>query len=167
MLEKEGSFALPSFIFVPPPTGGNSFVVKGTLIMKLGTLSFSLKAFLCMILLAVMMVTLQACADKDLKPAYQTEYQAIFTTSGHVLFGKIEKVTPTYIIVRDVYVTQSRIDPITKETVQFVANRVNQYHKPDVTYLNPASVAMTEPVAPDSQVAKWIKDEKERTQTKK
>jgi len=135
--------------------------------MKSGTLSFSLKAFLCLTLLAGLMVSLQACSDKDLKPAYQTEYQAIFTTTGHILFGKIEKVTPTYMIIRDVYVIQSRTDPTTKETVQFVTNRVNQYHKPDVTYLNPASVAMTEPVAPDSQVAKWIKEEKERAQTKK
>jgi hypothetical protein len=135
--------------------------------MKSGTSSIFWKTSLSMILIAGLMVTLQACSDKDLKPAYQTEYQAIFTTSGHVMFGRIEKVTPTYMIVKDVYIIQSRIDPTTKATVQFVANRVNQYHKPDLTYLNPSTVSMTEPVAPDSQVAKWIKEEKEKAQTKK
>lgn len=28
----------------------------------------------------------------NLKPNYGKEYQAIFTTAGHVLFGKIEKI---------------------------------------------------------------------------
>jgi hypothetical protein len=133
--------------------------------MKQGKITF--EVFLLMIFLAALAVSVTACSDKKLDPAYQTEYQAIFTTSGHVMFGKIEKVTPTYILVKDTYVHQSRVDPTTKETVNSVASRSSQFHKPDVTYLNPASIAMVEPVAPDSKVAKWIKEEKEKTQEKK
>jgi hypothetical protein len=135
--------------------------------MKHGKTITVFKAALLMIFLAGLAVSLAACSDKNVKPAYKTEYQAIFTSSGHVLFGKIEEVTPTYVLVRDAYVNQSRVDPTTKQTINFVVSRGNQFHKPDVTYLNPASVSMIEPVAPDSQVAQWIKEEKERAQAKK
>jgi len=112
------------------------------------------------------MISLLACKEKNLKPDYGTEYQAIFTTAGHVMFGKIEKIEPTYVLIKDVYITQSRVDPNTKETTNFLVNRTQQSHKPGATYLNPANIAMIEPIAADSEVAKLIKEAKGKDKDK-
>ena len=118
-----------------------------------------------LLLVALLMgftVSLFACTEKNAKPDYGTEYQAIFTTSGHVMFGRIEQVTPTYVLVKDVYIPQTQVDPNTKETTNFFVNRSDQWHKPAATWLNPASIAMIESVAADSKAAKMIKEAKEK-----
>lgn len=127
----------------------------------------SLTKILLTVLLVGCMISLLACKDKNLKPDYGTEYQAIFTTAGHVMFGKIEKIEPTYVLINDVYVTQSRVDPTTKQTTNFLVSRTHQWHKPSATYLNPANIAMIEPVGADSEAAKMIKEAKDRPPEKK
>lgn len=120
-------------------------------------------AALSTILVIGLVLVLSACGDKVQKPDFKTEYQAIFLTTGNVLFGKIEKYAPGYIQVTDVYIPQSQVNPDTKQTVNFVVSRAKQWHKPDVTFISPTSVAMVEPVAADSDVVKWILADKEKS----
>jgi hypothetical protein len=131
--------------------------------MKSGKSIFSSTVLLMVILVGLMLV-LSACGDKAQKPEFKTEYQAIFLTTGNVFFGKIEKYAPNYIQVTDVYIPQSQVNPDTKQTVNFVVSRAKQWHKPDVTFISPTSVAMVEPVSADSDVIKWIRADKEKSQ---
>jgi hypothetical protein len=131
--------------------------------MKSGKTIFSLATLLTVSVIGLTLI-LSACGDKVQKPEFKTEYQAIFLTTGNVFFGKIEKYAPNYIQVTDVYIPQSQVNPDTKQTVNFVVSRAKQWHKPDVTFISPTSVAMVEPVSADSDVVKWIKDDKAKAQ---
>ena len=119
------------------------------------------KSYALMVVMASLLFSLVACGSVQ-KPDFSTEYQAIFTTTGHLMFGKIDKYTASYIVVKDVYLAQNTVDPNTKAVTNFVVSRSKQMHKPDMVYINQASVAMIEPVAPDSKLAAMIKEEKEK-----
>lgn len=118
------------------------------------------KSYVLLIVMVGLLSGLAACSTQPQKPEFSTEYQAIFTTTGHLIFGKIDKYTASYIVVKDVYLAQNQVNPETKAVTNFVVNRNKQLHKPDVTYLNPANVVMIEPVAPDSKLYALIKEEK-------
>jgi len=55
-------------------------------LMKKGKSITSLKAVILVLFLTGFLFSILACDDK---PSFKTEYQAIFTTSGHLMFGKI------------------------------------------------------------------------------
>jgi hypothetical protein len=106
---------------------------------------------------------LQACGDSGQKPDIKTEYSAILFQNGNLLFGKIDKVTSSYIVVTDVYIPQSTVHPETKQMTNFIVKRGSLPWQPDVTYINTSSVALIESIGAESQVAKSIKEEKSKT----
>ena len=106
---------------------------------------------------------LLACGDKGQKPDIKTEYQAILLQNGELLFGKIQQVTPSYIVVTDVYYTQSTVNPDTKQAAYFIIKRGKEWHSPEIMYINPSHVIMIESVGEASQVVKSIKEEKRKS----
>ena len=124
-----------------------------------GKKTLSVLLVLC---LAVFLFSFLGCGEKDLKSEFKaTEYQAVFLSSGHVLFGKIDKYTPNYVLLTDVYQAQSRATG-DKEVTNFIVGRAQQYHTPNMTWIQPSSIVMIEPVAVDSKAAKMIKEAKEK-----
>jgi hypothetical protein len=118
---------------------------------------------LAMLLAFGLVVLLQACGDKGQKPDIKTEYSAILFQNGNLLFGKIENVTSSYIVVTDVYIPQSTVNPETKQVTNFISKRAGLPWQPDITYINLSSVALIESIGAESQVAKSIKEEKSKT----
>ena len=116
-------------------------------------------AMVCVLGLAF---ALQACGDKGQKPDIKTEYQAILLQNGEILFGKIQQVTPSYIVVTDVYYTKSTVNPDTKQVAYFIIKRGKEWHSPEIMYINPSQVIMIESVGEDSQVVKSIREEKSK-----
>ncbi len=86
-----------------------------------------------------------------------TEYQAVFLDNGQVFFGKLEKAGPHYLILRDVFYVQTRVDQDTKQTKSILVKRGLEWHAPDFMQVNTRHVVLVEPVAPESQVAQLIR----------
>jgi hypothetical protein len=88
---------------------------------------------------------------------FKTEYQAVFLPNGQVYFGKVEQGTD-YITLTDVFYIQGQVNKETKEVTNILLKRGKEWHGPDAMYISKGAVAMIEPVAADSQVAKLIKE---------
>lgn len=88
---------------------------------------------------------------------FKTEYQAVFLPNGQVYFGKVEQGVD-YITLTDVFYIQSQMNKDTKEVANILVKRGKEWHNPDAMYISKGAIAMIEPVAADSQVAKLIKE---------
>jgi hypothetical protein len=111
----------------------------------------------------------QGCQGSDLKrDSFKTEYQAVLLAGGMAYYGKMDKVGNQFIEMADVHYVQNRQNPETKEVQGILVKRGKEWHEPDRMYLNTAHVIMIEPVAPDSQIAKMIRELKAKgTEEKK
>jgi hypothetical protein len=96
------------------------------------------------------------------KLQFQTEYQAIFLTSGQVYFGKAELGTD-YVTLKDVYYVQSQANQKTKEVTNTLIKRGKEPHGPDIMLISKNDVSFIESVTAESQVAKLIKEQKAAT----
>jgi hypothetical protein len=96
---------------------------------------------------------------------FKTEHQAVFLPNGQVYFGKVE-IGPDYITLTDVFYIQSQMNKDTKEMTNSLVKRGKEWHSPDAMYISKGAVAMIEPVAADSQVAKLIKEARSAGVTK-
>ena len=90
--------------------------------------------------------------------AFTTEYQSVLLNNGQYFFGKIEKAGSAYPILRDVYYVRQQMNPETKEMRSTIFKRSMEPFGPDMMYINANSIALIEPVAPDSKVAMLIKE---------
>ena len=63
-------------------------------LMKKGKSITSLKAVILVLFLTGFLFSILVCDDK---PPFKTEYQAIFTTSGHLMFGKIFLIRTSFL----------------------------------------------------------------------
>jgi hypothetical protein len=104
---------------------------------------------------------LSGCGDKtgSQKINFKSEYQAVFLPNGQVYFGKVE-IGPDYVTLTDVFYIQSQVNQQTKEVTNILLKRGKEWHSPDAMYISKGAVALIEPVAADSQVAKLIKEAK-------
>lgn len=116
-----------------------------------------LAGVLVLILVGVSCLTLQGCGEK---PKFNTEYQAIFMDNGQVFFGKIENAGVPYPLLRDVYYIGRQASPDNKEVKSILIKRGNEWHGPDLMYINKQHIVVIEPVSPTSRVATLIKDAK-------
>lgn len=136
--------------------------------MKLGMV----RRRLCFFILPIVFIffIIQGCSSGpgSQKPSFQTEYQAVFLGNGQVFFGKVE-VGPDYVTVKDVFYVVSQTNPDTKEVRNTLIKRGKELHGPDVMYISKTHIVFIEPVSPDSQVGKLIKEAKAQTpaETKK
>jgi hypothetical protein len=118
-----------------------------------------LRLTLALIAVFIFSFSFTGCGKMSSKPELKTEYQAVFLVGGLTYFGKAE-IGSDYITLREVYYIQSQVNPSTKEVSNILIKRGNEWHKPDVMYINAREVIIIEPVAADSQVAKLIQDTK-------
>lgn len=95
-------------------------------------------------------------SKSDIK--FDTEYQAVFMDNGQVFFGKVENAGSPYPILRNVYYIRQQVNPDTKAVANILVKRGSEWHGADRMYINNSHIAIIEPVAPSSQVAKMIKD---------
>jgi hypothetical protein len=92
---------------------------------------------------------------------FQTEYQAVFLSNSQVFFGKAE-VGSEFVTLNDVFYIQSQVNQETKEVKNALIKRGSEWHSPDVMYINRDNIVLIEPVSVDSQVAKLIREAKNK-----
>ena len=88
---------------------------------------------------------------------FTTEYQCVLLNNGQYFFGKMEKAGSAYPVLKNVYYVRQQMDPATKEVKSTIFKRSMEPFAPDMMYINASSIALIEPVSPDSKVAQLIK----------
>lgn len=113
--------------------------------------------------LFICIISLQGCSNfKSQKPSFKTEYQAVFLDNGQIFFGKLDNAGSDYPLLRDIFYVQSQQNPETKQVKSILIKRGNEWHGPDMMYINSKHIIVIEPVSPDSRVAQLIKEAKEK-----
>ena len=110
------------------------------------------------VILLLGVVSLLAWPQLRSAPAaqFETEYQAVLLTGGQVYYGKLEGFGTDRPVLIDVHYVQSQVDPQSKAVSNILIQRGKEWHAPDRMYLNAAHIILVEPVGPESQVAKFI-----------
>jgi len=88
----------------------------------------------------------------------KTEYQAVFLSNGQTFIGKLQGAGTNYPLLTDVFYIQSQVNTDTKQVTNILVKRGKEWHSPEFMYINAEHILLIEPVAPDSQVAKLIKE---------
>ena len=101
--------------------------------------------------------------EKPQKLDFKTDYQVVILDNGNAYFGKLEFPGKSYVLLKDVYYIQTQINQETKVQTNTLIKRGKELHGPDSMYVNTKHIIMIEPVGPDSQVAKLIKEEKAKS----
>jgi hypothetical protein len=113
--------------------------------------------------LTALSVSLPGCGDigsEGQKLDLKTNYQAVLLDNGQAYFGKVEQGSD-YILLKDIYYIQSKVDESTKAVSSVLIKRgVQEWHAPDSMYINKEHVVIVEPVAETSKVAELIKGAK-------
>ncbi|MHB8070191.1 MAG: hypothetical protein ACYDIC_20045 [Desulfobaccales bacterium] len=91
--------------------------------------------------------------------SFASEYQAVFLDNGQIFFGKIGEASPDYLTLKDVYFVQRQVEP-DKKARNILMRLGSEWHGPDFMRINNRHIVRLEPVAPDSQVAKLIREAK-------
>jgi hypothetical protein len=92
--------------------------------------------------------------------SFPTEYQAVFLDNGQVFFGKIGAADSSFLTLREVFYVQ-RVASDEKKAARNILMRLgSEWHGPDFMRINTRHIVRLEPVAPDSQVAKLIREAK-------
>jgi hypothetical protein len=92
--------------------------------------------------------------------SFPTEYQAVFLDNGQVFFGKIGEVSANYLSLHDVYFVQRQEEPGKKGAKNILMRLGSEWHGPDFMRINTRHVVYIEPVAPDSRMARLIREAK-------
>jgi hypothetical protein len=113
-----------------------------------------------MILLAIFpaLLLLPGCGRQS--PDLKSEYQAVFLTNGQAFIGKLEGAGTDYPLLKDVFYIQSGVNQETKQVTNVLVKRGKELHGPEFMYINARNIILIEPVGPESQVAKLIKEAK-------
>jgi len=122
---------------------------------KYASLSISLILLVC----SVSFLFLLGC-EKPQKLDFKTDYQVVILDNGNAFFGKLEFPGKSFLLLKDIYYIQTQINQETKVQTNTLIKRGKELHGPDSMYVNTQHIIMIEPVSPDSQVAKLIKEEK-------
>lgn len=96
-----------------------------------------------------------------------TEYQAILLDNGQAYFGKVEQPGGDFILIKDVFYIQSRVDKDKKLVANVLIKRgAQEWHAPDSMLINSKHIIFIEPVSPSSKVGQLIKEEKSKEEKK-
>ena len=116
--------------------------------------------FLVALMLLGAMMLFQGC-DKQggtkENLTFTTEYQLVVMNNGQYFIGKIEKAGSAYPVLKNVFYIRQQMDPETKQMKSGLFKRSMEPHAPNMMYINANSISFIEPVSPDSQVVKLIK----------
>jgi len=117
-------------------------------------------------LLVVAVTLLATLIVRDIRSTtaadFTTPYQAVVLTGGQVYYGKLENAAGLFPVLRDVFYIASQVNPETKQVQNVFVRRGKELHGPDYMVLNRQSIAFVEPVKEDSQVAKFIMEQKKQ-----
>jgi hypothetical protein len=117
-------------------------------------------------LLVVAVALLATLIARDIRSTtaadFTTPYQAVVLTGGQVYYGKLENAAGLFPVLRDVFYIASQVNPETKQVQNVFVRRGKELHGPDYMVLNRQSIAFVEPVKEDSQVAKFIMEQKKQ-----
>lgn len=102
------------------------------------------------------LVFLGGCGSNDLK--FPTEYQAVFLDNGQIFFGKLGDATSPFVTLKDVFYVQRMVKGEKKEARNVLVKRGSEWHGPDFMRINARHIVLIEPVAPDSLVARLIRE---------
>ena len=114
----------------------------------------------CLAVLLGLFLLISACGTSDQKLTFSTEYQAVFLDNGQVFFGRLENAGSAYPLLKDAFYVQTQTNPDTKEVKTVLIKRGNEWHGPDMMYINSRHIVAMEPVSPNSRVAQLIKEAK-------
>ncbi len=120
--------------------------------------SFRAVAYAALLLLLPALLVVSGCGKQSFD--FKTEYQAVFLTNGQAFVGKLEGAGTDYPLLKDVFYIQSSVNQETKQVTSVLVKRGKELHGPEFMYINARNIVMIEPVAPDSQVARLIRDAK-------
>ena len=125
-----------------------------------------MKFVILLFALSTVMLLFLGCTQEDPKKSdLNTEYQGVLLINGTGYFGKIEKIGPRFVEMKEVYYVHNQQNPETKEVQSLLVKRGREWHAPDKMFINMAQVIMIEPVAPESRLYKMIKDLKTKVET--
>lgn len=94
-----------------------------------------------------------------------SEYHAVFLINGQGLIAKIQSVDGAFLVLTDAYYVQTRVDPATKRSSNFLVKRGNEWHGPERMFLNRQHVVLIEPVSATSSAAQTIERMSKQTDT--
>jgi hypothetical protein len=114
----------------------------------------------CLFLAVFLLLLFIAGCDQKSKIDMKSEYQAVFLTNGQTFIGKLSGAGSDYPMLTDVFYIQSAVNQETKAVTNILVKRGKEWHGPQFMYINAKNILVIEPVAPDSQVAKLIKEAK-------
>jgi len=101
---------------------------------------------------------IQGCRQ-DSHPKFQTDYQAVILDNGQVVFGKAEFLGKEYVLLKDVFYIRSLVNQETKQVTNTLIKKGQEWHGAEQSYINTRHIIMIDPVSPESQVAKLIKEQ--------
>ncbi|MEK6791932.1 MAG: hypothetical protein AABY45_09570 [Deltaproteobacteria bacterium] len=87
------------------------------------------------------------------------EYQAVFLDNGQIFFGKLSDTGSEYLMLKDVYYIENKVNPQTKVQAGVLVKRGNEWHGPDHMRINSRHIVAIEPVASDSKIAQLIRED--------
>lgn len=93
-------------------------------------------------------------------PKLHAEYQAVLLANGQVAFGRAQFLGADYILLKDVFYIRSQVNPETKAVTNTLVKKGQEWHGAEEMYINSRHVVTIEPVSPESQVAKFIREQK-------
>jgi hypothetical protein len=114
------------------------------------------------ICLAALMLALLVYQNhrKQAGPNFTTAYQAVLLTNGQVFFGRLEHANTPFPILREAFYVRSQVNSETKQATSTLVKRGHEWHAPDAMILNASHILVIEPVAPDSQIGKFIAEKR-------
>jgi hypothetical protein len=87
------------------------------------------------------------------------EYQAVFLDNGQIFFGKLSDTGSEYLMLKDVYYIENKVNPQTKVQAGVLVKRGNEWHGPGYMRINSRHIVAIEPVASDSKIAQLIRED--------
>ena len=102
-----------------------------------------MKSVLLLFALSTVMLLFLGCAQEDPKKSdLNTEYQGVLLINGTGYFGKIEKIGPRFVEMKEVYYVQNQQNPETKEVQSLLVKRGREWHAPDRMFINMACLLL-------------------------
>lgn len=108
--------------------------------------------------MALLAVLVYQNARTHAAPELTTPFHGVLLTSGQVYFGRLEKADTGFPVLREVYYVRSQTNPDTKQVVNVLVKRGQEWHAPDRMILNASQILLIEPIKPDSQMGKLIEE---------
>lgn len=107
-----------------------------------------------------MVILLQGCNEgqKAWSPKLTADYHAVFLDNGQVFFGRLKAPSSDFIELTDVFYVRGETNKDTKEVRSVLIKRGQEWHGPDMMFVNSKHVTLIEPVSTGSKVGELIKE---------